>query len=275
MEEMIITAAPTGSVPRKKDTPYVPVTPDEIAETAYLCEQEGASVIHVHCRDQNENPTSGYLVFKETVEKIRRRTNLIIMVSTSGVAGKSDDERAQPLKTIPEMASLTTGSLNFAGRKPSIVYANTWETITFLARRMLETNVKPEMEAFDVGFISQGIKLVELGVVDRPAHFQLVMGVDGGIPASLENLMHMRSQLPLDATFTVAGMSRWQLSMTAMAILMGGHVRVGLEDNLYLGKGRLARNEELVAQARRLAEELQREVATPDEARRILSLKPR
>jgi len=275
MEKLIITVAPTGSVPRKRDTPYVPVTPDEIAETAYLSEQEGASVIHVHCRDENENPTSDYRVFKETVDKIRNRTHLIIMVSTSGVAGKSDEERTQPLKTTPEMASLTTGSLNFAGRKPSIVYVNTWETITFLARKMLEANIKPEIEAFDVGFISQGVKLIEKGLIKEPAHFQLVLGVDGGIHASSENLVHMRNQLPSNATFVVAGMSKWQLPMTTMAILMGGHVRVGLEDNAYLAKGKLARNEELVARARHLAEELQREVATPDEARRILSLKPR
>lgn len=273
MEKLIITVAPTGSVPRKKDTPYVPVTPDEIAETAYQCEQEGASIIHVHCRDENENPTSDYAVFKEAVDKIRKRTRLIIMASTSGVAGKSDKERAQPLKTKPEMASLTTGSLNLAGRKPSTVYVNTWETLTFLARRMLELKIKPEIEAFDVGFIAQGIKLIDQGLVIEPAHFQLVMGVDGGIPASPENLIHMRNQLPPKATFTVAGMARWQLPMTTMAILMGGHVRVGLEDNIYLAKGKLARNEELVTRARLLAEHLQHEVASPDEARQIMRLK--
>ncbi len=272
MEKLIITVAPTGSVPRKKDTPYLPVTPDEIAETAYLCEQEGASVIHVHCRDQNEDPTSDYGVFKETVERIRKRTHLIVMVSTSGVAGKSDDERAQSLRTNPEMASLTTGSLNFAGRRPSTVYVNTWETITFLARRMLEAEIKPEVEAFDVGFISQGVKLVEQGLVKRPAHFQLVMGVDGGIPASFDNLLHMRRQLPANATFTVAGIGRWQLNMTVMSIVLGGHVRVGLEDNIYFAKGKLASNEEFVARTRRLAENLQREIALPNEAREILKL---
>lgn len=275
MEKLIITVAPTGSVPRKKDTPYVPVTPDEIAETAYLCEQEGASVIHVHCRDENESPTSDYNVFKETVDKIRRRTHLIIMVSTSGVAGRSDEERAQPLQTNPEMASLTPGSLNFAGRKPSIVYVNTSETIAFLARRMLGANIKPEIEAFDVAFISQGIKLINQRLVKESAHFQLVLGVDGGIPATLDNLLHMRRQLPPDATFSVAGIGRWQLNVTSAAIILGGHVRVGLEDNIYYAKGKLASNEEFVVRTRRLAEGLQREVATPDVAREILGLKPR
>jgi len=275
MEKLIITVAPTGSVPRKKDTPHVPVTPDEIAETAYLCEQEGASVIHVHCRDENENPTSDQRIFKETVDKIRKRTKLIVMVSTSGVAGKSDEERAQPLGTKPEMASLTTGSLNFAGRKPSTVYVNTWETVTFLAKKMHEANIKPELEAFDVGFIAQGIKLVEQKLVKEPPHFQLAMGVDGGIPGTLENLLHMTRQLPEEATFSVAGIGRWQLPLTTAAIVLGGHVRVGLEDNIYYAKGKLAANQEFVSRSRKLAEHLQREVASPDEARKILGLKPR
>jgi 3-keto-5-aminohexanoate cleavage enzyme len=272
MEKLIITIAPTGSVPRKKDTPYVPVTPDEIAETAYLCEQEGASIIHVHCRDESENPTSDFDIFKETIDKIRRTTKLIIMASTSGVAGKSDEDRAEPLKANPEMGSLTTGSLNFAGRKPSIVYINTWETVTYLARKMLEANIKPEIEAFDVGFIRQGMKLVEQGLVKEPSNFQLVMGIDGGIPATPDNVLHMCHQLPPNATFTVAGVGRAQFSMTTMAILLGGHVRVGLEDNIYYAKGKLAPNEEFVAKMRRLANELQREIATPGEARTILRL---
>jgi 3-keto-5-aminohexanoate cleavage enzyme len=275
MEKLVITVAPTGSVPRKKDTPHVPVTPDEIAETAYLCEQAGASIIHVHCRDENEKPTSRFEVFKETVDKIRRRTKLVVMTSTSGIAGATDTDRAAPLKTSPEMGSLTTGSLNFAGRKPSIVYVNTVETVQFLAKTMLDLHIKPEIEAFDVGFIQQGKKLIETGLVREPAHFQLVMGVDGGVPATPENLFHMVGQLPPNATYVVAGMSRMQLPMTTMAIVIGGHVRVGLEDNLYMKKGVLARNEELVDRARHLAEDLQREVATPDEARGIMGLERR
>lgn len=273
MEKLIITVAPTGSVPRKKDTPYVPVTPDEIAETAYLCEQEGASVIHVHCRDEDQNPTSDYVAFKETVDKIRKRTHLVVMVSTSGVAGKSDDERAQPLRTGPEMASLTTGSLNFASRKPSIVYVNKWETITFLAKRMRDLAIKPEIEAFDVGFVQQGVKLIQMGLVKEPAHFQLVMGVDGGIPATVDNLLHMRRQLPTNSTFAVAGIGKSQLSVTTSAILLGGHVRVGLEDNIYYAKGKLAPNEGFVARVRKLAESVQREVATPEESRKTMGLK--
>jgi 3-keto-5-aminohexanoate cleavage enzyme len=275
MEKLVITVAPTGSVPRKRDTPHVPVTPDEIAETAYLCERAGASIIHVHCRDENEQPTSRFEIFKETVDKIRKRTKLVVMTSTSGIAGATDADRATPLKANPEMGSLTTGSLNFAGRKPSIVYVNTVETVQFLAKTMLDLHIKPEIEAFEVGFIQQGKKLIEMGLVREPAHFQLVMGVDGGVPATPENLLHMVGQLPPNATYVVAGMSRMQLPMTTMAILIGGHVRVGLEDNLYMKKGVLARNEELVDRARHLAEDLHREVATPDEARGIVGLERR
>src|SRR5207244_6155905 len=119
-----------------------------------------------------------------------------------------------------------------------------------------DSTIKRASEAFDVGFIQQGRKLVDMGLVKEPAHFQLVMGVDGGVPATPDNLLHMRSQLPPTATYVVAGMSRMQLPMTTMAVLLGGHVRVGLEDNLYLKKGVLARNEELVARARHLAEAL-------------------
>jgi 3-keto-5-aminohexanoate cleavage enzyme len=272
MEKLIITVAPTGSVPQKKHTPHVPVTPDEIADTAYLCEQEGASIVHVHCRDENEDPTSDYRLFKEAVDKIRKRTDLVVMVSTSGIAGKSDEERAEPLRTKPEMASLTTGSLNFAARKPSVVYVNTWETITYLAAKMLELNIKPELEAFDVGFIQQGIKLLEQGLIHTPVIFQLVMGVDGGIPGTPDNLLHMMRQLPQNSLFTVAGIGRTQIDMTSLSIISGGHVRVGLEDNIYLSKGRLATNEELVARTRRLAETMGREVATPRDTRAILNL---
>jgi 3-keto-5-aminohexanoate cleavage enzyme len=272
MDKLIITIAPTGSVPRKTDTPYLPVTPDEIAETAYQCSQEGASMIHIHCRDENEDPTSDYHLFEETVNKVRKRTNLVVMVSTSGVAGRSDEERAEPLRTRPELASLTTGSLTFTARKPPVVYTNSWETIAFLAKRMHDLNIKPEMEAFDLGFIPQGTKLIKEGLVKEPPLFQLVMGVGGGIPATIDNLLHMRAQLPQNAIFTVAGVGRAQLDMTTMSIMMGGHVRVGLEDNIYLTKGELAPNEDFVARTRRIAETLQREIATPDEARMILGL---
>jgi 3-keto-5-aminohexanoate cleavage enzyme len=272
VEKLIITVAPTGSVPRKKNTPHLPTTPDEIAETAYRCEQEGASIIHVHSRDKKENPTSDYQLFEETVSKIRKRTKLVVMVSTSGVAGKSDKERAEPLRTRPDLASLTVGSLTFTARKPSVVYANSWETITYLAQRMRELHIKPELECFDIGFIPQGSRLIQEDLVRAPPLFQLVMGVGGGVPATVANLLHMRAQLPEDAIYTVAGVGRAQLDMTTTSIMLGGHVRVGLEDNIYLAKGELAPNEDFVARANRLAHRMRRDVATSADARQILRL---
>jgi 3-keto-5-aminohexanoate cleavage enzyme len=272
LEKLIITVAPTGSVPTKKDSPYLPTNPDEIAETAYCCEQEGASIIHVHCRDENERPTSDPHIFKETINKIRKRTSLLVMVSISGVAGKSNEERAEPLSAKPEMASLTTGSLNFAGQKPSLVYINSWETVTFLAQKMLQLKVKPELEAFDIGFIHQGVKLLKQELAKMPALFQLVMGVDGGIPGTADNLLHMTRQLPENSIYTVAGVGRSQLSMTSLSVTIGGHVRVGLEDNIYFSKGQIAPNESFVARIRKLSETLGREVASPEEARSILGL---
>src|SRR5437773_10281518 len=196
MEKLIITVAPTGSVPRKKDTPHLPVTPDEIAETACLCEQAGAAIIHVHCRDENERPTSRLEIFRETVDKIRQRTKLVVMTSTSGIAAQTDEDRATPLKTRPEMGSLTTGTLNFAGRKPAVVYVNTPETVQFLAKAMFDQSIKPELEAFDVGFVQQGKRLIEARLVKEPAHFQRVMGVDGGVPATQAHHLHRRNQPP-------------------------------------------------------------------------------
>ncbi len=272
MDKLIITVAPTGSVPRKEHNAHVPVTPEEIAETAYLCEEAGASVIHIHCRDEDQRPTSDPGIFKDTVQRVRKKTHLIVMCSTSGVAGKTPEDRARPLLADPDMGSLTPGSVNLSARKPSIVYINTPETVEYLARTMLERNIKPEIECFDVGMINLGLGLAREGLAGEPLHFQMVMGVEGGIPASVKNLQHMVDLLPPGATWTVSAIGRGQLPLTTAGIIMGGHVRVGLEDNLYYGKGRLARNEELVARAHRLAEELQREVASPEEARRILHL---
>src|SRR5207244_5638347 len=159
------------------------------------------------------------------------------MTSTSGIAGQTDEDRATPLRTNPEMGSLTTGTLNVVGRKPAVVYVNTAETVQFLAKARLDQKIKPELEAFDVGFVQQGKRLIDAGLVQEPAHFQLVMGVDGGVPATPENLLHMRNQLPPTATYVGAGMSRMQLPMTTLAISLGRRVHVGLEDDLVAKRG--------------------------------------
>ena len=181
------------------------------------------------------------------------------------------ESRSDRLELRPEMASLTTGSVNF----PDSVYANSPELITRLATDMQRLGIKPEMEIFDVSMIRNAVELAEKGLAETPLHFDFVMGLKGAIPATIENLVHLKTSIPAGATWTVAGIGPAQLVVNTHAILMGGHVRIGLEDNIYYRKGELAPNERFVERMVRLAAEFGRAVATPDEARRIMHLKPR
>jgi len=269
MQKLIITVAPTGSMPRKKNTPHVPIAPEEIIETGVRCEAAGAAVFHIHARNpQDESPSPDYQIFKEIYEGLKERTNLILQISTGGRAGMSYEVRCKRLELRPEMASLTTGSVNF----PTSVYENSPQLIEALARDMRERDIKPEMEIFDVSMIANALDLVKKDLAVPPLHFDFVMGLKGAIPATIENLVHLKNSIPVGATWTVAAMGPHQLVMNTHAILMGGHPRVGLEDNIYYRRGELATNEQLVKRMVRLAEELGREVATPDEAREILHL---
>jgi len=269
MDKLIITAAVTGSLPTKRVTPHVPISPEEIVRDGIACEAAGASVIHLHARDpRDESPTTDFAIFESICHGIQAKTRLITQISTGGRAGMAYDQRCERLKLKPEMASLTTGSVNF----PNSVYVNSPELIEALAADMQKYNIKPEMEIFDVSMISNATSLLAKGLVAPPLHFDFVMGLKGAIPASVENLVHMRNTIPDDATWTVAGIGRAQLVMTTHAILMGGHVRVGLEDNIYYRRGELATNAQLVERVVRLAGILDREIATPDEARQILNL---
>jgi 3-keto-5-aminohexanoate cleavage enzyme len=269
MEKLIITAAVTGSLPTKKKTPHVPILPGEIAETGVRCERAGAAVIHVHARNPgDESPSTDFRIFKEIYEGLRERTNLIIQISTGGRAGMAYEQRSDRLALRPEMASLTTGSVNF----PDSVYANSPELIERLARDMKTYGIKPEMEIFDVSMIANAVALAEKGLADPPLHFDFVMGLKGAIPATIENLVHLKNNLPTGATWTAAGIGPAQLVMNTHAILMGGHVRIGLEDNIYFRKDELAPNERFVERMVKLAAEFGRPVATPDEARRIMHL---
>jgi 3-keto-5-aminohexanoate cleavage enzyme len=269
MEKLIITVAVTGSLPTKRLTPHVPITPDEIVTDGIACEAAGASIIHIHARDpQNESPATDYSLFEAIITGIREKTNLITQISTGGRAGMAYEQRCERLRLRPEMASLTTGSVNF----PNSVYENSPQLISSLAADMKKYDIKPEMEIFDVSMISNALDLVDQGLVTPPLHFDFVLGLKGAIPAKVENLVHLRNTIPSNATWTAAGIGRAQLAMTTHALLMGGHVRVGLEDNIYLKRGTLATNQQLVTRVCRLAEILGREVATPDEARSMLNL---
>ncbi|MBN1106373.1 MAG: 3-keto-5-aminohexanoate cleavage protein [Deltaproteobacteria bacterium] len=271
MEKLIITVAPTGSVPKKKMNPHVPITPGEIIEEGVRCAGAGAALIHIHARNPaDESPSPEYGLFQEIHSGLKERTNLILQISTGGRAGMSYETRCERLKLRPEMASLTTGSVNF----PDAVYVNSPSLIEGLARDMLRYGVKPEMEIFDVSMVANALDLVGKKLAVPPLHFGFVMGLKGAIPATIENLVHLKNTIPRDATWTVAGIGNAQLVLGVHAILMGGHVRVGLEDNIYYRRGEPATNPQLVERVVRLAKELGREVATPDEARKILHLGP-
>ena len=269
MQKLIITVAPTGSVPTKGMNPHIPITPAEIIETGVRCEAAGASIIHIHARNLvDESPSADYGLFKEIYEGLKELTGLILQISTGGRAGMAYERRHERLRLKPEMASLTTGSVNF----PDSVYENSPALIKALAKDMLRYGIKPEMEIFDVSMISNALKLVEEGLASPPVHFDFVMGLKGAIPATIENLLHLKNTIPDDATWSVTGMGPSQLVMNTHAILMGGHVRVGLEDNIYYRRGELATNEQLVERVVRLSKEFGREIAQPNEARKILHL---
>ena len=255
--------------PQKKRTLHVPITPDEIIQTGILCEKAGASIIHVHARNPIDGTASTDVqIFREICQGLSRETNLIIQISTGGRAGMGYEERSERLSLNPEMASLTTGSVNF----PSSVYANGPDLIKALATDMKIHGIKPEVEVFDVSMIQNALDLANQELMARPIHFDFVMGLKGAIPATIENLVHLKNTIPRDSTWTVAGIGACQLPMCVHAIAMGGHARVGLEDCIYLEKGVLAANDQLVTLLVNISHILGREVATPDEARKILGL---
>lgn len=271
MEKLVITVALDGAEVTRDQNPHLPVTPAEIAADALRCRQAGASMVHVHARQDDGTPTQSREVYAAIIREVEAVTDVIVQVSTGGAVGMAPEERLQPVYLRPEMATLTTGTVNF-GRE---VFMNPPELIEHFARTMVAQGVVPEIEAFDLGHISNALALVKQGILSLPLHFDFVMGVPGGIAPTVRNLVVMSESIPAGCTWSVAGVGRAQLPLATAAILLGGHVRVGLEDNLYYSKGVLASNEMLVARVVRLAQELGREVATPDEARRILRLSER
>jgi 3-keto-5-aminohexanoate cleavage enzyme len=270
MQKLIITCAITGAETTKEQNPALPVTPDEQAQAAYDCWRAGASVIHLHVRDDDGKPSQSVDRFREAIEKIRKKCPVIIQISTGGAVGEKTANRAAPLKLKPEMASLNTGSINFGDE----VFVNLPKDIEMLAAEMKVQKIKPEIEVYDYGMLEYSLKLMKKGIIPDPSHFQFVMGTGHGISGEAKNLCYMASLLPENCTWTAAGIGRYQLPVAAQAITMGGHVRVGLEDNIYWSKGVLAKsNAQLVERVAELAQTLQRSVATVEEAKSILCLK--
>ncbi len=273
MDKVIITAAVTGSRPTKADNPAVPYTPQEIADAALDCWRAGAAVAHIHVRDPHTGkPSSEISLFQEVLERIRAESDMLVNLTTSGLNIRGPgalEKRLEPVELHPDLCSLDIGSLNFSDQ----VFSNPPEFGELAARRMFSAGVKPEIEVFDTGHIDQAADLVRRGLVAAPAYFQLCMGVRWGIPATPENLLFMHSKLPDGVVWSVLGVGRAQLPMITLGILLGGHIRVGFEDNLYIQKGVLAEsNAQMVAWAAGLVRCLQREVASPAEARVLLGL---
>lgn len=270
MEKLIITACITGAEVDKKAYPQLPTTPEEQAQAAWECRMAGASIIHLHVRDENGASTQDRDCFERAFKKIKEKApDLIIQPSTGGSVGMTREERLQPISLKPEMATLSCGTVNFGDE----VFMNSAPDIEAFAQRMREEGVKPEIEVFDVGMINNALTLIKKGLVELPLHFDFVMGVPGGIPGTPKNLLHLVESIPFGSTWSVAGIGRVELPLAVMAIIIGGHVRVGFEDNLNYKKGEPCKtNAQLVARIVRLAEELGREVATPEEARAILGL---
>lgn len=301
MPKIVITAAITGAIHVPSLSPYLPFTPDQIAEDAIKAGAAGAAVVHVHARDpQTGKPSSEFSVYQEITSKIKAKSNVAICITTGGGLGMSMEERVKPIKSFqPELASLNAGSINFAiyplserikeprfdWEKPylesteDLVFSNTFRTLKYYAKTMNEVGTKPELEVYDVGMINNIKHLIDLGALKTPVYLQFVMGILGGIPATVSNLVFLvetANKLLGEKNFvwSVCAAGKAQLPMMAVAMSMGGNTRVGLEDNLYTGPGRLAQSSaEQVAKVVNIANELSIDIATPDEARAILGLK--
>ena len=271
MEKLIITAAICGAEVTKEHNPNVPYTVEEIAREAETAYKAGASIIHLHVREDDGTPTQSRDRFEACIKAIKERCpDAIVQPSTGGAVGMSNEERLQPVGLKPEMATLDCGTCNFGGDD---VFVNTENMIKEFGEKMIENGVKPELEVFDKGMVDMALRLQKKGFIKTPMHFNFVMGVNGGITATPRDLVFMAGSIPAGSTFTVAGIGRSQFQMAAMSIIMGGHVRVGFEDNVYIDKGIPAdSNGQLVEKVVRLAKELGREIATPAEAREILGL---
>ena len=274
MEKLIITAAICGAEVTKEQNPAVPYTVEEIVREAKSAVDAGAAIVHLHVRKDDGTPTQSHVRFQECEEAIYKVCpDVILIPSTGGAVGMSPEERLDSTNTtpIPEMATLDCGTCNFGDE----IFDNTMPTMRAFGKRMIEKGIKPEYECFEMGHLDTILTMARKGEVPGdPMQFNFVLGVPGCTPATVSNLAWMVNQIPAGSTWTVTGVGRSAFPMAAAAIAMGGNVRVGFEDNIYLSKGvKASSNGELVAKVVRIAKELGREIATSDEARAILGLK--
>jgi 3-keto-5-aminohexanoate cleavage enzyme len=270
---MVITAAMVGAETTREQTPYLPITAEEIAEDAVRCREAGAAMVHLHVRTPDGKPSQDAELFRAAIRAIRKRTDILVQVSTGGAVGMGVDERCGGLTLTgadrPDMATLTAGTVNFGEE----VFWNPRPLVRDIAKRIKELGLKPELECFDVGMIDEANMLAKEGLVQQPAHYDFVLGVPGALAAREAALDFMISSLPEGSSWTVAAVGRHQLPFVDLAAVKGGNARVGLEDNIYVSKGVLAKgNWELVAEAAKRAKANGRTLATPEEARKLLRL---
>lgn len=269
MKKLIITCALTGSVPSKQRFPALPITVDEIVEDAVRCRNAGAAIVHIHARDKDGINCHDQGIFQAIYDGIKSRCpELIVQLSTGGRKGESADARSTALLCNPEMASFCTGTVNF----PTGIYENGPEMVERFAKMFAERNIKPELEIFDTHMVSKAIELRDQGLLQDPLYFNLILGVKNAQPPTVGQLAYLLSMLPHNAEWSISGIGPHQIKTIMLGIALGGHVRVGLEDNQYLSKGVPATNEALVQRVVRLANEAGREIASPDEARSILHI---
>lgn len=300
MEKLIITSAITGASTMPSLTPYLPITPEEIADSSIEAWQAGASIVHIHARDpETGKPVTNLDIFREIITRIKDKSDVVICLTTGGSAQMMAEERAQVLPAFkPEMCSFNMGSMNFAlfpsmkkieeyrfdwekdylESSKDFIFKNTFKDFEFLSKEIKNAQAKPELEIYEVGHLYNLDYLVGEKMLGFPLHLQFVMGVLGGIRGTPEDLVYLKMRADSlfgdRYTWSVIGVGPTEINLSTMAIIMGGHVRVGLEDNIYLRKGVLAKsNAQLVERIVHLANELDREIGSPDDTRKILSLK--
>ena len=276
--KVIITVAQTGALVTKKLNPGVPEQPEEIAASAYDCYNEGAAIVHIHARDKDGVTTGSADVFRDIHERIRKICPLVIQDSTGGGANLTVEQRTECLEAYPEMASLNMGTLvRTLGAGAGTVWMNSRADIESFVKRMNQFGVKPEMEVYNLAMLHEVNILIEKGLIQKPYYVDLILGMQyqGALQADIRHFNTYLQNLPEDTMFNTLGVGAIQASLGTLGMINGGAVRVGLEDNIYYAKGELAKsNAQLVARIVRIARELGKEPATPDEARQILGLKP-
>lgn len=269
-QPLIITAALNGAEVTREHNPALPVSPDEIAEEARRARDAGATIVHVHGRLEDGTPTQDRRTYQRILEAVRERTDVLVQFSTGGAVGMTAEERIQALDLRPDIATLSLGSVNFGHD----LFVNTLPMVLDYAERFNRLQIPAELEIFDAGMLGTARYLVQKDLLKVPFYFDFVMGVPGGIEASLRNLLFLRDSLPCDRPWSAAGIGRHQSAIATAAILEGGHVRVGFEDNIYYRKGELATsNAQLVERVVRLSSELGRPVAALDQAKQLLGIR--